>query len=162
MESDFKKKRLRIDGMTCTNCQNKIERKLRNTAGIKQAKVSYNSGTADITYDTDIISLKDISEIIEKLGYKVLTRNEQSEPGTRHSAGILLIIMCLYILLQQSGILNMLVPSQLAQTSMSLECFLLSAFLLQFIVWPCAEGSTSPSVSHIMKLHPKGKAGFQL
>lgn len=119
MEPGFKKKRLRIDGMTCTNCQNTIERKLRNAAGIKQAKVSYNSGTADITYDTDIISLKDISEIIEKLGYKVLTGNEQSEPGTRRSAGILLIIMCLYILLQQSGILNLLVPSQLAQTSMS-------------------------------------------
>jgi len=119
MESGFRKKRLRIDGMTCTNCQNKIERKLQTTAGIKHVKVSYNEGTADITHDTDIISLKDISKIIEKLGYKVLAGSRQSEPDTRRSAGILLIILCLYILLQQSGILNLLVPSQLAQINMS-------------------------------------------
>lgn len=119
MESGIKTKRLRIGGMTCISCQNKIERKLRSTAGVKQVKVSYNMGTADITYDKDIISIKDISAIIHKLDYKVLTGNERVESNTSRIIGILIIVISLYVLLQQFGILNLLVPSQLAQTNMS-------------------------------------------
>ena len=37
------RKRLCIGGMTCVNCQNKIEHKLKNTAGIQEAAVSYNA-----------------------------------------------------------------------------------------------------------------------
>ncbi len=118
MESDIKTKRLRIGGMTCVSCQNKIERKLRNTAGIKNARVSYSSGTADVTYDADIISLKDISGIIQKLDYKVLTGNESRSPGANRVIGLLVIIAALYVLLQQFGVLNLLVPSRLAETNM--------------------------------------------
>ena len=118
MESAVKSKRLHIGGMTCINCQNKIEIKLRNTAGVKSAKVSYNDGTAEITYDTDIISLRDICAVIEKLDYQVLTERKSSTPGVSRIIGMLVIIVSLYVLLQQFGILNLLVPSQLADTRM--------------------------------------------
>ena len=118
MESAVKSKRLHIGGMTCINCQNKIETKLRNTAGVKSAKVSYNDGTAEITYDTDIISLRDICAVIEKLDYQVLTERKSSAPGIGRIIGMLVIIVSLYVLLQQFGILNLLVPSQLADTRM--------------------------------------------
>lgn len=118
MESGLKTKQLKIGGMTCISCQNKIERKLQNTAGIKSVKVSYNTGTADITYDTDIISLKDIAAIIEKLDYQVLTENKKQESNVSRVAGILMIVVSLYILLQQFGVLNLLVPNQLADTKM--------------------------------------------
>ena len=117
MRSGIKTKRLRIGGMTCVSCRNKIEKKLRNTAGVKQVKVSYNTGTADITFDSDIISLEEISEIIERLNYRVLS-DEQQKPNIIRIIGILVIIISLYVLLQQFGILNLLVPSQLAQTNM--------------------------------------------
>lgn len=64
--------RLRIGGMTCVNCQNKIEQKLRGTAGVVKVRVNYNTGTADVSYDTDIISLRDIVRVIEALDYAVL------------------------------------------------------------------------------------------
>lgn len=118
MESGVKRKQLRIGGMTCVSCQNKIEKKLRNTAGVKSTKVSYSSRIADIIYDTDIISLRDISAIIKKLDYEVLTGNEQKETNISRVIGILVIVVSLYVLLQQSGILNLLVPSQLADTKM--------------------------------------------
>jgi sulfite exporter TauE/SafE/copper chaperone CopZ len=118
MESGVKTKRLKIGGMTCINCQNKIERKLRNAAGVKNVKVSYSAGTADIAYDTDIISLKDITAIIEKLDYQVLTGNEKQESNVSRVVGILVIVVSLYVLLQQFGVLNLLVPSQLADTKM--------------------------------------------
>lgn len=117
MDANVKTKKLRIGGMTCVNCQNTIQKKLRNTAGIKKAEVSYNGGTAVITYDTDIISLGDITAVIKRLGYDVLNRT-QPTTNSRRTIGLLIIILSVYILIQQFGILNLLVPSQLAETNM--------------------------------------------
>lgn len=114
MDPTINAKHFRIGGMTCINCQNKIEKKLRNTAGIKSVTVSYSTGTADILYDTDVISPSDIRTVIEKLDYKVLEENERLQPGAGYVVCTLSIIVSLYLLLQQFGILNLLVPSRLA------------------------------------------------
>ena len=118
MGTAVRTKKLRIGGMTCISCQNKIEKKLRNTAGIEKAEVSYNTGTALVTFDTDIISYKSIVRIIEGLDYQVLTEHEGNGPDTSRAIGILLIIVSLYMLIQQLGLLNLLVPSQLADEKM--------------------------------------------
>ena len=110
--------RLRIDGMTCVNCQNKIERKLPGIPGVKSAAVSYSAGTADIDYDAAVTSLDDIIIAIEKLGYQVLTGSEKRGAKIVRVAGILAVIIVLYALLQTFGVLNRLVPSQLADTRM--------------------------------------------
>ncbi|WP_333649910.1 urease accessory protein UreH domain-containing protein [Lacrimispora sp.] len=119
MGSGLKTKKLRIGGMTCVNCQNKIEKKLKNTAGIEHAEVSYNAGTATITYDTDIISYKSIVELIEKLDYMVLEGNGKQESGSSRAIGLVLIIISLYMMLEQFGFLNLMAPSQLAEANMS-------------------------------------------
>lgn len=118
MPSGIKTKQLRIGGMTCINCQNIIERKLKSAAGVKAAKVDYTAGTAEISYDNDIISLKDISAIVEKLDYEVLPENSGNTSSLRRVTGVLIIIVLLYMLLQQLNLLNLLVPSQLADTKM--------------------------------------------
>nr|HML49045.1 sulfite exporter TauE/SafE family protein [Clostridia bacterium] len=118
MESGIKTKRLRIGGMTCVNCENKIEKKLRNTAGVQSVKVSYGAGCADIVYDTDVISLKDIRAVIERLDYRVLAEKESRASDKSRIAGLLLIIAALYFLMQQLGVLNLLVPSRLAEANM--------------------------------------------
>lgn len=112
------RKRLRIGGMSCINCQNKIAYKLRNTAGIQEAAVSYYTGFADITYDSDVIAQKDIQAIIEKLDYEVLPETGGTETDMGRCVSLLVIIVSLYVLLQRFGILNLLVPSQLADTKM--------------------------------------------
>lgn len=112
------KKRLRIGGMTCINCQNKIEHKLENTAGVCEVTVSYNTGWAKIVYDSDIITLKDIKGIIQKLDYTVLPEAEMPKTDIGRVISLLVIIISLYVLLQQFGILNLLVPSRLADTKM--------------------------------------------
>jgi copper chaperone CopZ len=104
MGSGTKSARLRIGGMTCANCQNKIENKLRHTAGVQSVNVSYGDGTADITYDTDIISLRDIDAVIEKLDYRVLPDDEPETPRTSRAIGLLIIISALFLLLRQFGI----------------------------------------------------------
>lgn len=112
------KKRLHIGGMTCINCQNKIESRLKNTAGIEAASVSYSTGTAEISYDSSILTLKDIEAVIEQLGYEVLPETKKQETDIGKTVGLLVIIVLLYGLLQHFGVLNLLAPSRLADTGM--------------------------------------------
>lgn len=39
---------LNIGGMTCINCQNKIENGLKYTEGVTEAAVSFSKGTAAV------------------------------------------------------------------------------------------------------------------
>ncbi|MDR2156207.1 MAG: sulfite exporter TauE/SafE family protein [Clostridiales Family XIII bacterium] len=118
MNLGVKSTQLRVGGMTCVNCQNKIERKLRSTAGVQDVNVSYSAGTADVTYDTDVISLRDIRTVIEKLDYSVMTGKEPQTPNTGRAVGLSIIIAALFFLMQQFGVLNLLFPSQLAEANM--------------------------------------------
>lgn len=112
------KKQLRIDGMTCVNCQNKIAKALSHTPGVQDVNVSYNKAAAAFTYDSDAISLEQIIAIIEDLDYEVRSDPEGSHMDISRIGCFLIIIICLYILLQKFGILNLLVPSQLADSKM--------------------------------------------
>jgi len=109
--------KLHITGMTCTNCQSRIEKKLRSASGVQNAQVSYNSGQASVTYDSNITSIAELIAAVDKLGYKATTSNKQQE--AIRVASFLIIICALYIILQYFGILNMLVPNQLAKTDMA-------------------------------------------
>lgn len=118
MKPNEKHIKLRLGGMTCVHCQSKIEKALRRTDGICSASVSFTTAVADITYDADQLSLGDIKRIIEKLGYQVLPDGQDSGVKLGRVAGTLVIIIGLYAILQHFGILNLLVPSQLADSSM--------------------------------------------
>ena len=72
MEHEMIRKKIRIGGMTCISCQNKIERKLKNTPGVKSVSVDFARGTADITFDPEVATLKELSHVIERLNYEVL------------------------------------------------------------------------------------------
>lgn len=112
------RKKLQINGMTCVNCQSRIEKKLSETSGIIKAKVSYNKGTADIAYDTDEISQKEVIRVIENLGYRVVTGPQGKAVDLERVIAYLILIVSFYVLLQQFGILNLLVPNQLADSRM--------------------------------------------
>ena len=112
------KKTLHIDGMSCVNCEHKIRYVLKTTPGIKEADVSYNTGLANVVYDTDTISLKQIREVIEKTGYNVLQKADAPDHNRKKAFASLAVILLLYAFLQHFGILNLLAPGQLADTKM--------------------------------------------
>lgn len=118
MESSIKETRLFIGGMTCVSCQNKIEKTLRNTAGIKSVQVSYIDGFADISFFENEITLQSITTLIQGLDYTVLPNKDSHQIQKKQVAGVLVIIPSLYYLMQQFGILNLFTPSQLADVSM--------------------------------------------
>lgn len=111
-------KHFHIGGMTCVNCQNRIRQKLTGLRGIKKVSVSYQTGIAQIEFDPSLISLDRIRHVIEELGYEVLPENRAAQPGILTVIGYLAIIIVLYVLLEYLGILNLLVPSQLADNTM--------------------------------------------
>lgn len=109
---------LSIEGMTCINCQNRIEGRLKNTKGISFARVSFQESKAEITFDKSLISHEKIVLIIRELGYDAKDENQKASVKWIKNAGIIALIVVLYILLQEFGILNMLVPSELADSKM--------------------------------------------
>lgn len=118
MEPALVKKKFKILGMTCINCQEKIERRLRATTGVKSFRTSFGTGKTEVEYDKDRVSFKKIENIIEDLGYEAqVTKEGDGFAGTR-AAGLLLIIFSLYFLIENLGILNILAPNQLAGQNM--------------------------------------------
>ena len=104
--------------MTCVNCSNKIEKKLNRTKGVIRAHVSYNDATADIVYDEERISPKEMVAAIESLGYEVILTKKNAGSDFMNTVCMLVLIVWLYVLLQRNGILNLLAPSRLADTGM--------------------------------------------
>ena len=49
--------KLYINGMTCINCQTRIQNALTKHPGITQAAVSYETETADILYDSSVATV---------------------------------------------------------------------------------------------------------
>lgn len=115
-----KKEVLKIEGMTCTNCEQRIERMLRKTKGIIDAKVSYTSETVEYTYDTNRLSQSDVIKRIEDMDYKVVKQGEatpRSWTGTK-VLGALIIIFSLYQVMKYFGLTNLFYMFPEAQDNM--------------------------------------------
>ena len=113
-----KKIHMDIGGMTCISCQNRIEKALCSVKGVRNVKVSYSQGRADIECDEKKTVVKILVRAVEKLDYEVLSAGEKADKGTGRTFGILIIIAALYYLIQSFGLLNQLVPGRLADSSM--------------------------------------------
>ncbi len=106
---------LKISGMTCINCQNRIEKALKKEKGIIKASVSYDTRMAKITFDDEIISLDEIKRIIADEGYGI----GRDENSVSRRMSLLILIFALFMFLQNSGILNTLTPGKLADSNAS-------------------------------------------
>lgn len=84
-----------IIGMTCANCEYKIEKKLKQTKGISMVKVSLAKSTALVEFNPDTITAKKIKEQIESLGYEV--NDMPKQPQIIKIIGAVIIIFALYM-----------------------------------------------------------------
>ncbi len=60
---------LKIRGMHCANCVLNIEKALNGLEGVSDATVNLNSGKALVIYDNNAVSIEDMGNTIEKLGF---------------------------------------------------------------------------------------------
>jgi sulfite exporter TauE/SafE/copper chaperone CopZ/plastocyanin domain-containing protein len=98
---DLKTEVIRIRGMTCGSCAERIARKLKNIPGVENVKVNYLTGRADVTWNDQTVTLNELKAAIESLGYQVLGRNDA--PPVREIIGIAVILFGLYALIQRIG-----------------------------------------------------------
>jgi sulfite exporter TauE/SafE/copper chaperone CopZ len=109
---------LNMTGMTCVNCQNRIEKKLRETKGIKNVKVSFNRGTATVRFDSDAITIDEISDVIKAMDFEVAKDTAKPPRVKTRIAGLLLITAVLFFILEYFNLLGFLAPSRLADAEM--------------------------------------------
>jgi len=69
-----------IKGMSCASCSAKVEKKLGDQDGVKNASVNLATGKASIEFDKDKISQEKLEQTINDLGYEVeKTHKDKSE-----------------------------------------------------------------------------------
>jgi len=71
------KKTYKINGMHCNSCENLIENELKEKHGINSISASFQKEQAEIDFDENKISEKDIEDKIKELGYGVENENKQ-------------------------------------------------------------------------------------
>lgn len=62
--------KLKIEGMHCAGCSNRLEKILNNVDGVESAKVSLEEKSADIKYNEEEVELNTILQEIGDAGFK--------------------------------------------------------------------------------------------
>ena len=119
---------IRIGGMTCINCQNRIEKKLKSLAGIENAEVDYAAGTAKVTYDEAAIDLSSITGAIESLGYTASKDNKSGNMALQ-IIGTLAVILVLASLLRMFSVSSIAASFPLAEEGMGYGMLLVIGLL---------------------------------
>ena len=64
---------IRISGMSCTGCENRVENVLKNIENVESVNAKYNTGIVEIeTNNIKDLDIDMIKETLEDLGYDIL------------------------------------------------------------------------------------------
>ena len=64
---------IRISGMSCTGCENRVENVLKNIENVESVNANYNTGIVEIgTNNIKDLDIDMITETLEDLGYDIL------------------------------------------------------------------------------------------
>lgn len=66
----------KIEGMTCTGCEEHVKHEVLQLPGIAELEVSHESGNAVIAFNLSKVSADSISSAIEKTGYQVTSKTK--------------------------------------------------------------------------------------
>ncbi|HEU4964187.1 MAG TPA: heavy metal translocating P-type ATPase [Bacilli bacterium] len=77
---------LQIGGMTCAACANRIEKGLNRMEGVSKATVNFALETAHVEYAPGDLTLSDLVQKVEKLGYKASAKSEEADGMEDHRA----------------------------------------------------------------------------
>ena len=68
----MKKVSLKIEGMHCEGCSNRLTRVLENLDGVISANVSLENKKADIEYSEDTLNIEEMKEAISDAGFEAI------------------------------------------------------------------------------------------
>lgn len=67
-----------VVGMACSSCSAHVEKQLNSLEGVKSASVSLSSRSALVEYDTEMISLQQMKEAINGIGFDLVIEQDRS------------------------------------------------------------------------------------
>jgi P-type Cu+ transporter len=70
---------VKINGMTCAACAQKIEKATSKLNGVEVSNVNFATEKLNITFDESMVSLQDIHSLIKKIGYDVQVESEDKQ-----------------------------------------------------------------------------------
>lgn len=65
--------------MSCAACAGSVESILKNTNGIIQASVNYANNSAQIEWNSDILTESDIQSVVRSIGYDIIIESQHEE-----------------------------------------------------------------------------------
>lgn len=70
----MQKATIQLETLTCPSCMQKIENGVKSLEGVNKesVKVLFNSSKVRVEFDDEKVSIEDIENAINKLGYEVL------------------------------------------------------------------------------------------
>ena len=66
----MKEMELKIEGMMCTGCENRVQNALKTIDGVEEVKANHQDGTVRVKAN-DNVELSAIKEKVEDIGYEV-------------------------------------------------------------------------------------------
>ncbi len=63
---------LQVEGMSCSHCQNAVQKAVKSLKGVDEVKVSLADKTAVVNFDESVVSIENIKAAIEDEGYSVV------------------------------------------------------------------------------------------
>ncbi|MFI5379841.1 MAG: heavy-metal-associated domain-containing protein [Tepidisphaerales bacterium] len=70
---------VRIEGMHCHRCQEKIKKFLQFVPGVHECEVDFPSSQASIIYDPGAVKVRELIDAITDLGYKAAGFTTQAQ-----------------------------------------------------------------------------------
>lgn len=71
-----------IKGMTCTGCEEHVKHAVLQLPGVLEAASSYKTGTAQVKFESSMLSIEKITEAINGTGYTVIKSEEKEATKT--------------------------------------------------------------------------------
>jgi plastocyanin domain-containing protein/sulfite exporter TauE/SafE/copper chaperone CopZ len=94
----IRKEKIKVYEMTCTSCENRVERAVKKLEGVIDAKAHYSTQFAEIEYDDELCNQSKIKAAIKAAGYGTQSSNDYK------FMGILIVVAAVVLLgLKTSG-----------------------------------------------------------
>ena len=92
------REKIKVYEMTCTSCENRVEKAVKKLNGVLNAKANYSEQFAEVEYDDELCSLTKIKTSIKNAGYSTQSSNDYK------FMGILIVVAAIVLLgLKTSG-----------------------------------------------------------
>ena len=88
----IKREIIKVYDMTCTSCENRVEKALKKVPGVVNTMASYSDQQVTVEYDSELCNMEQLKEAINKAGYST------KSSSTIKFAGFLVIAAAILLL----------------------------------------------------------------